>query len=242
MNPITFYGIGVGPGDPELLTLKAANILKSVKNIIAPIPKNGSKSLALDIARSHLRSDAVVHTLVFPMVSDTLALDRHWSEAGQKAQEILAAGNDVCFLTLGDPLLYSTYIYLLRALKKRMPNLDCQTIPGITAASAVAARTNFPIGEGKATVTIVPTADDPTDLIQALDRPGSVVLMKIGNRLSDILDILARRNLLQHGVLVSRAGQAGEQIETDLTRLLHSDTKIGYMATMIIHVEQEGKP
>ncbi len=96
---------------------------------------------------------------------------------------MLETGADACFLTLGDAFLYSTYIYLLRALRIRIPDVDVVTVPGITSFSAAAAIAEFPIGEAKKPVTIVPTADDLDEVRRAVSSGGAVILMKIGKRL-----------------------------------------------------------
>jgi precorrin-2/cobalt-factor-2 C20-methyltransferase len=235
----TLFGIGVGPGDPDLITVKAAKILAGCEYVLAPQPSKGAESLALRIAAPHLSPTASIQTLVFPMTRDRKALAKHWKEAAAKVAGELHQGRDACFLTLGDPLLYSTYIYLLSALEELDPQLRTTTIPGITAFSAVAALTQFPVGEAKEPVTIVPTDDDLKTLIRALEHPGTVVVMKIGKRLPAILELLAQRKLLPHGVLVSRAGQPAERIERNLDSLRSSSPEIGYLSTMLVRVPRE---
>ena len=112
----TLYGIGVGPGDPELITLKGARVLGECRQVFVPKARGEGDSAALAIAGAHLRADAEIHELVFPMITDRKELARRWEESAGQVAAVLQAGEDACFLTLGDPLLYSTYIYLLRAL------------------------------------------------------------------------------------------------------------------------------
>ena len=102
------------------------------------------------------------------MTADREELAAKWDAAAARVAAVLTAGEDACFLTLGDPLLYSTYIYLLRALRKRLPDLKAVTVPGITAFGAAAALAEFPVGEGREPVTIVPAADDLTAVRRAL--------------------------------------------------------------------------
>ena len=146
----------------------------------------------------------------------------------------LSAGEDCCFLTLGDPLLYSTYIYLLRELRALDPAAKIVTVPGVTAPSAAAALTNFPLGQGKELVTIVPAADDMDQFAAALDRGGTVVLMKIGGRLQRVLDELEQRGLTGRAVLVSHAGMAQQRIETDLRRLRGAPEETGYLSVLLV--------
>jgi precorrin-2/cobalt-factor-2 C20-methyltransferase len=238
MTPGTLYGIGVGPGDPEWITVKAARILAACPHVCAPKPDAGAESLALEIARAYLRPDVVVHEQAYPMTSDRELLRRHWCHAAREVHAILAQGHDCGFLTLGDPLLYSTYIYLLRELKAMDPAVRVVTVPGITSFSAAAALANRPVGEGKQTVTIVPAADDLQTFTEALDRGGTVVLMKIGRRLDRALEALEVRGLLDRTVFVSRAGMAEQRVETDARRLRGLSEDAGYLSVLIVHAAE----
>lgn len=242
MNLGTFHGIGVGPGDPELLTVKGAAVLGRCRHVFVPKSKISADSVALDIARRYLGKDASVHELLFPMLTDRKELSRHWAGAATQIAQVLQTGEDACFLTLGDPLLYSTYIYLLRELKRQLPGVNAVTVPGITSFCAAAALTQFPIGEGKTPVTIVPTADDLGSVHRALQMGGTVVLMKIGGRLQEILNLLEQEGLLGDAVFIARAGQDGQQIEADLRKLKQADTKAGYLSVILVHASQRNTP
>jgi precorrin-2/cobalt-factor-2 C20-methyltransferase len=148
---------------------------------------------------------------------------------------LLKTGEDVCFLTLGDALVYSTYIYLLRELKEILPEVQVITVPGITSFSAVAALTNFPLGEGKEPISIIPTADDLSAVRQAIESGGTVVLMKIGKRLGDILDILEETGVIGDAVFVQRAGHPTQAIEVDLRKLRGKSSEAGYLSVILIH-------
>jgi precorrin-2/cobalt-factor-2 C20-methyltransferase len=238
MKTGTFYGIGVGPGDPELVTVKAAAILVRCRHVFVPKARTASDSVALEIARRYLRDDAQVHELVFPMTSDAAELARCWQAAADQVVAVLDAGDDACFLTLGDSLLYSTYIYLLRALKTRRPDANIVTVPGITSFCAAAALTQFPIGEGKELVTIVPTANDLTATRRALQAGGTVVLMKIGKRLPEVLDALEEAGVIEQAVFVARAGLDGQRIETDLRKLRQHKGEVGYLSVILVHANK----
>lgn len=233
----TFYGIGVGPGDPELVTVKGARILGQCRHVFAPKARRASDSVALNIARRYVPPGATIHSLVFPMTKDFGELERRWRNSAAEVAQVLRGGHDACFLTLGDPLLYSTYIYLLRALQAELPGLKVVTAPGITSFCAAAALTNFTLGEGKAPVTIVPASDDLESVRAALRRGGTVVLMKIGERLRDIFGILKEHGLLARSVLVARAGQDGQRVVTDLRKLKSDDARIGYLAVILVHAD-----
>lgn len=235
MNVGTLYGIGVGPGDPDLITVKGAKLLSAARHVFVPKARPASESLALRIARKHLGPDAQIHRLVFPMLKDRSELEQWWRGAAEEVAEVIGQGRDACFVTLGDPLLYSTYIYLMRELKEIQPDARIETVPGITAMNAAASLTDFPLGEGKNPVTVVPTADDLSDVREALERgEGTVILMKIGKRLPKVLDVLEELNLTDHAVFVSRAGLDDERIETDVRQLRDSGEKTGYLSIMLV--------
>jgi precorrin-2/cobalt-factor-2 C20-methyltransferase len=193
----------------------------------------------LEIAKDYLRRDAVIRELSFPMTADEDLLRASWRQAAHEVYQVLAAGEDCAYLTLGDPLLYSTYIYLLRELRAISAEVRIVTVPGITAFSAAAAVVNFPVGEGKQLVTIVPASDDLQQFGAALDRGGSVVLMKIGRRLQRVLDELESRGLLDCAVFVAHAGMPQQEAETDLRRLRGATEEAGYLSILIV---QAGTP
>ncbi len=233
----TLYGIGVGPGDPEWMTVKAVRILSTCRHVCVPKSALAADSVALEIARNYLRPDAVVHEQSYPMTADPGVLREHWQRAASEVHEILARGEDCCFLTLGDALLYSTYIYLLRELRAIDPAVKVVTVPGVTAFSAAAALANRPLGEGKQLLTIVPASDDLEQFAAALDRGGTVVLMKVGRRLARVLDELEARNLLEQTIFVSRAGMPQQQVETDVRRLRGLPDEAGYLSILIIQAK-----
>ena len=153
----TFYGIGVGPGDPELITVKGARLIAACGCIVVPKSRMKKESIALKIAKQYISPGAEIVEQVYPMTSDKALLQEKWSLAAREVLNRLRKPQDVCFLTLGDPLFYSTHIYLLRCLKELDQELKTVTIPGIMAMGAASAITDFPLGEAKKPVTVVPT-------------------------------------------------------------------------------------
>jgi precorrin-2/cobalt-factor-2 C20-methyltransferase len=241
MSSGTLFGIGVGPGDPELLTLKAVDILRNCRHVFAPRSSPGADSVALAIARRHIRAEVEIEPIDFPMTRDRGELRDRWDAAASRVCAVLRQGKDACFLTLGDPLLYSTYIYLLRGVQRRLATVKIVTVPGVTAFSAAAALANFPVGEGKQPVRIVPTADDLTRVEDALAEGGTVVLMKIGKRLGAILDLLDRAGRIDDAVLVARAGMPDQRIETDLRKLSEETNDLGYLSVILVNAGFEGQ-
>lgn len=239
MKTGTFYGIGIGPGDPDLITAKGVAILGTCPHLFVPKASDKAESLALAIARKHIGPSAQIHEIVFPMTSDRTELDSKWDAAASAVAEVLETGEDACFLTLGDALLYSTYIYLLRALRNRIPGLDVVTVPGITSFSAAAAIAEFPVGEAKKSVTIVPTADDLDEVRRAVSSNGAVILMKIGKRLGRILEVLEELGAIDRSVFLSHVGMDSQRVETDLHTLKGASSEAGYLSIILVRAKAE---
>lgn len=229
------YGIGVGPGDPDLMTLKGARTLERCRHVFVPKARSENGSIALAIAERYLRPGCRVCELVFPMSADRGELSRHWTEAARSVADVIVGGEDACFLTLGDPLLYSTYIYLVRSLREQVPDLDVITIPGITAFSAAAALAEFPIGEGRERVVIVPASDDFDAIGEALAAGGTVILMKVGRRLAAVLDLIEQAGFLDRAVYVERAGLEGQRVEVNLRKLRQQKQEADYLSILLVH-------
>lgn len=241
MKPIINI-VGIGPGDPDLITIKGKKILAQCKNVFVPKARIKSESVALAIGRKHLRADTIVRQVLFPMVEDRETLEQHWKASAAQIIEVLSSGQDACFLTLGDTSLYSTHIYLMRALKEQLPELKLVTIPGVTAFSAAAALTGFPVGEGKNPVVIIPTSDSPELIRRAIALGGTLVLMKVGKRLRPVLELLAAQGLIDKSVFVARAGLEEQRVETDLSRLEIRDPHLGYLSTIIVDARKAYQP
>ena len=208
----TLYGIGVGPGDPELLTLRAVSVLRRVRIVVGPRPRIGDDSLASRIALPHLSPDARREELVFPMTRDHAALKAAWDAAAGRILELLAEG-DVAFLTLGDASLYSTWTYLRSAVLAIAPRQAVETIPGITSFAAAAARSGRALAEGDQALVVVPWAasDERAWLRPALQAGASAAFLKVADRLPE-LDASLRQTGRTDSVLVSRATLPEERI------------------------------
>jgi len=201
----TLYGVGVGPGDPELLTLRAAAVLGRVSTVVGPRPRAGEDSLATRIAAPHLPPHARREELVFPMTRDRAALRTAWNDAARRILTLLEDG-DVAFLTLGDSSLYSTWTYLRTAVLELAPGQAVSTIPGITSFAAAAARSGRALAEGDQALLVVPWAvsGERPWLREALGAGASAAFLKVADRLPD-LDSLLRGAGRTDSVLVSRA-------------------------------------
>jgi precorrin-2/cobalt-factor-2 C20-methyltransferase len=215
----TLYGIGVGPGDPELLTLKAVKALKRVEHVFAAASTKNDYSLAHEIVRSHLPPNTPLDQLAFPMTFDPNHLEDAWLANCEKVVEILKQGKNAAFLTLGDPLTFSTFIYLMRKIRKRLPEVAITVVPGITAFQAAAACALVPLAEGEEVITIISGAKGAGRLKDVIEVSDSVVLMKTYKHLPQILDQIADVGLQDNCCFISRCGLEGEIIEQDFNRL-----------------------
>ncbi|MBI5902253.1 MAG: precorrin-2 C(20)-methyltransferase [Deltaproteobacteria bacterium] len=232
-----FYGVGVGPGDPELMTLKALTVLKAAQVIAVPRssePRSEGSSQALAIVKKALDlGDKDVLDLVFPMVKDKDALRRARELAASRVVERLKSGLDVAFITLGDPMLYSTFGYLAPIVKDRAPGAAVRVVPGITSFSAAASAVATPLAEASEKIIILPAAYDITEIEENLKRPfDTVVLMKVNRIFDRLLDLLCSMGLEDKAFFVARVGWPEEEIVTDLKGLRGRD--LDYFSTVIV--------
>ncbi len=211
MNQGVLYGVGVGPGDPELITVRAANIISRSKLIFAPKSGPSRDSLALKIARSYVREDADVRLLEFPLEVGQKPQER-WDNSIQPVVEALGRGEDACFVTLGDPYIYSTYIYLVRAVRNRLPNADIVTVPGVTAFNAAAALAQFSLAEADESINLVPASSIMDASNWSDPSSGTHVVMKIGDKLANVKASLHGFCEMERTVFVTRAGLPGQTV------------------------------
>jgi precorrin-2/cobalt-factor-2 C20-methyltransferase len=231
-----FTGIGVGPGDPELLTLKAVRALSEADVVIAPRTEKRVDSIALSIARPHMRPGCEVLELVFPMVYHAEELSGAWLENRNIIQARLDAGQNVVFLTLGDPMFYSTYIYVFELLR------DCghpiETIPGVTAFCAIASHHGVPIVEGDDVLSVVPATISPEKLEQVLAASDRLVLMKVSRNFSDLRDRLQRHGFAEQALMVSKCGHPEEEVHENLMEVQPQD--VTYLSTILTRKRKNG--
>jgi precorrin-2/cobalt-factor-2 C20-methyltransferase len=171
------------------------------------------------------------------MVRDPGQLREHWGRAAHTVAEKLGQGLDVAFATLGDPLLYSTYNYLLKALAERDPRIQVETVPGVTSFAAAAALANLPLVERDEAMAVLPASVGVDTLKLALTEFDTVVLMKIGHRLARVRGLLQEMGLAQDAVMVSRAGLEGQVIARDISQV--EDERSGYLSVVIVRRRKE---
>jgi len=217
MNYGILYGIGVGPGDPELLTLKAVRVLGEADRVYAARSSKNTHSVSYGIVRPHLRPGTEVEALPFPMTRDEAALRVAWEANAQRVLADLKAGLSVAFLTLGDPLTYSTFGYLLRTLRDLDPGVPVEIVPGITSYNAAAAASGTILAEAEETLAVVSGAKGGAQLRKAAAYADSFVILKAYKHFEDLTATMDELGLLKNAVLISNCGHQGERILDELS-------------------------
>ncbi|HRD48531.1 MAG: precorrin-2 C(20)-methyltransferase [Candidatus Competibacter sp.] len=203
----TLYGVGVGPGDPELLTLKAVRILQSVPVVAYPATPQGSAQ-ARDIAAQWLDGKREI-PITMPCMLDRGPVNQGYDEAALVIAEELAAGQDVAILCEGDPLFYGSFSYLLQRLGDRFP---CVVIPGINSVSAAAAAAATPLITGEQRLTVIPATADDEVLRRTLLDSDSVAILKPGRHRPRLLELLRETGRADDVLYIEQASRAGQRI------------------------------
>ena len=215
----TLYGIGVGPGDPDLITMKAVKILHQVDIVFAAASTKNDHSLAVNIAREHIPDSATVIRLKFPMTRDKNETRQAWKAHSQTIIAELERGRNVAFLTLGDSMTYSTYGYILRYVQTMAPHLEVQTVPGITSYQAAAARLNTPLVEGEESLMVVSGAKGGNRLRELCGKPENIVFLKAYRNVTDIKAAIDESGKYSSCVGVKSCGHPDEEIVKDIEEL-----------------------
>lgn len=229
----TLYGIGVGPGDPELMTLKAVRLIRECA--VVAVPKTGGgDGVALQIARAavpDLDSKKILE-LHMPMTRDKALLCASHDEAAGQVAELLRQGDSVAFLTLGDSTIYATYTYIHKRIEA--VGLPCQFVAGVPSFCAVAARLNIPLTEGAEALHVLPASYKGAD--SGLDMGGTKVLMKTGKMLADVKNQLKERGLYERARMVQKCGMEGEQVFQNLNE---ADDGTSYFSIIVVKDEED---
>lgn len=215
-------GVGVGPGDPEHLTLKAVRALKDADRVFAPA---GGRAAAIVAAH------AEVTTLEFAM-TEADKRDEHWDRAGAAIAEVARTGT-AAFATLGDPNLYSTFTYVAETVRRLLPDVEVETVPGITAMQDLAARSGTVLAEGTERLALVPYTAGDEPLREALHAFDTVVVYKGGRRLPQLLDAVRDAGALDRAVYGEQLGLAQQRVGAP------RDGAGPYMSTVIVPAARE---
>ncbi len=228
-----FYAVGVGPGDPDLVTLRTANLVKTADVVLAPQSKNSKNSIALQAVAPLLDEQEIVVSQ-YPMVRDNQATRDHWQQIANDVVKRCKAGQSVVMVTLGDPMIFATSSYLMEGLIEQLPADHVHSCPGISAFQMVASCFDRPLTLQEDRLLIM-SATDLVAVEHALGECETLVLFKAAGDLPALLDLLKKHNLLHRAKLVSAGGQGEHEVRVaDLSKW--EQTKLGYMTTMIIHI------
>ena len=208
-----FYGIGTGPGDSSLVTVKAINTLKNIDILYTPEAKKGGDSLALSIVKEYVPDKVEIKSRHFPMSNHGTDKIEAWEDISKEIVSDVKSGKDVGFITLGDPMIYSTYVYVMERI---MEDIEVETIPGISSFSNIASNQNFPLVMDTDPLVVIPCTMEEDKIDEALEKYDCIVLMKIYKKINLILDKLKKHNLIDYAILVSNSSQEREVVFTNL--------------------------
>jgi precorrin-2/cobalt-factor-2 C20-methyltransferase len=231
----TLYGISVGPGDPELITLKGLRILKQVPVVAFPAGVRGKPGMAQQIVQPWLESDRVELALTFPYVQDMATLTQAWQTAAEQVWQYLGRGQDVAFVCEGDVSFYSTFTYLAETLQQLHPESLVQMVPGVCSPMAAASALKSPLTIRDQRLVVLPALYNVEELETILDWADVVVLMKVSSVYPQVWEVLHRRNLLEHSCVVERATLAEQVLYEDLRD--RSTLKLPYFSLLIVNVK-----
>lgn len=226
-----FYGIGTGPGDSSLVTVKAVNTLKNLDILYTPESKKGGESLALSIVDKYLPESLEIKSRHFPMNFNGTEKIQVWNSVSGEIVEDVKKGKNVGFVTLGDPMIYSTYVYVMERL---MEDIEVETIPGISSFSNIASNQNFPLVMDTDPLIVIPCTMEEDKIDEALEKYDCLVLMKVYKKINMVIDKLKKHDLIDHAILVSNSSQDKEEVFTNL-RDEHIDEKISYFSTILVN-------
>ena len=221
-----FYGIGVGVGDPENITVKATKRLHEVDVIVLPEAKSGEGSTAFNIVKEYVKPDVEQLFLEFPMIRDVEARKVFRKNNAGKINVELEKGKKVAFLTIGDPMTYSTYTYVLEHISD---DVEVETIAGITSFNSIAARLNIPLMIGDEDLKVV-SVNRKTDVYKEIENNQNLVLMKISRDFEKIKKAIIETGNKENAVIVSDCGKENEVFYWDI----ESVEEVPYFSTMIL--------
>lgn len=228
----TLYGLGVGPGDPELITVKAFRYLQECPVIAYPKKLKGSKSYAHRIIEVYLKPEEKdMLGLVFPMTKDEETLQREWQKSVELIYDKLKQGKDVAFVTEGDPMLFSTFIHLMNLMRVTHPDVNIETVPGISSFNGSANRLGIALADGDDHVAMIPAQDDYDMMKKALLDHDAVVFIKVAKVLDLMLELLKELGLWDKAVVVTKV-TSDEEIIWQMDEL--EGTELNYLSLMVV--------
>lgn len=229
------YALGIGPGASDLLTVRAARVLGKLDVLYAPAGRKGGDSLALSIVREYLGEQTEIRCTHFPMSADSAEKEDVWDEVAAALSAETRAGKQVGFITLGDAMLFSTWVFLLQRLGR--PDW-LEIVPGVTSFAAIAARTQTPLAMEQQSLAVVSCTAPEDEIKQALANHDSLVLMKVYGRFARVKALLADAGLLDRAVMMAEATLPGEQCWRQLAEV-SDEQPLPYFSTILVNKQWE---
>lgn len=237
-------GVGVGPGDPELVTVKGVNALRTANVVVVPVMaasdgKDGGEPGRAEATVLHYVPEDKVERVVFALNerTDRARREAAWDAAGRRVAELLGKYSRVAFATIGDPNVYSTFTYLAQTIVESVPGTVVETVPGITAMQDLAARSGAVLTEGTEPLTLVPVTAGAATLKEALNGPGTVVAYKFGRQAREVAEVLRETGRTEGAVWGSALGLPEESIRS-ADEL--DDGPLPYLSTLIAPARRDG--
>lgn len=228
----TLYGISVGPGDPELITVKGLRLLQSAPVVAFPAGIQGKPGMAEQIVDRWLSPTQIKLPLRFPYLQDRAVLIQAWQKAAQTVWQSLQPGQDVAFVCEGDVSFYSTFTYLATTLQELHPSVSVEAVPGVCSPIASASVLGIPLTTRSQRLIVLPALYQMAELETALDWAEVVVLMKVSSVYPQVWQVLQQRGLLDFAYVVERATWPDMVIYQGLSD--RADLKLPYFSLMII--------
>lgn len=227
------YGVGVGPGNPELITMKGHRILTQSPIIFIPKRSHKDSSFAFSIIKNFIncKRQEIVE-LIFPMSKDIMKLERSWGTAADSIYNRLSSGNNCAFLTEGDPFFYSTFLHIYKTFQLKYPFIPIEVIPGITSMNASSCKALFPITDRDGKIAILPALYHIEELQNMINNFDTIVLLKINSVIDKILKIIKECGQPVKTIFVQRCGTDDELITADIASM--DKIKADYLSLMII--------
>lgn len=215
----TLYGVGLGPGDPDLMTVKGRRLLERIPTVFVPVNETSDTSVAGTIVRGLLRPEQAVVPLAFAMRRPRAEREAAWRANGDRIALALAGGDDAVFLTEGDPLTYSTFAHLAETLHETHPEVKIEIVPGVTSFAAAAAATGMPLVDARERMVVLPGPYERASLETMLRGFDSLVLMKVSSGLDVVIEALDATGRAGDAAFIERCGWLDERVVTDVSTL-----------------------
>lgn len=228
----TLFGLGVGPGDPELITVKAFRRLQESQVIAYPKKLKGSKSYAHRIVEVYINpAEKEMLGLVFPMTKDEDTLRTEWTKSVETIYSYLSQGKDVAFVTEGDPMLFSTFIHLMNLMKSMYPDVPIETVAGISSFNGSVNRLGIALADGDDYVAMIPATEDMEEMRRVIETHDAIVFIKVAKVIDAMLDLLEEMNLLDKAHVVTKV-TSDEEVIWKINELRGAE--LNYLSCMVV--------